>query len=121
MRLASVGRDFLIFDNAELATVSGFGALRSITGDFTVEDNAKLSSCCGLLRIADNTVVLGGSFTLTNNIAQCNTKDQITTDCVSARTLAASPLTLSSHCRCRRYYFRSDGQSALGNHQKRHG
>ena len=94
--LASVGRGFLVFDNAALATLSGFGALATITRDLIVRDNAKLSSCCGLLRIADDTVVPGGSFTLTNNVSGCNSVDEIPINCdVTTRMLIGSPAILN--------------------------
>ena len=93
--LKSIGQNLQIEGNAKLTTISGFGALTGITGDFIVMDNAMLSSCCGLLRIANNTVTVGGTTTIESNTAGCNSKAEIMTDCVvTTRTLTASPSSL---------------------------
>ena len=77
-KLNSIGNDFTITDNPSLTTISDFGALTTITGDLTIEDNALLASCCGLIRIADDTVTPGGTTTISGNAAGCNNKAEIT-------------------------------------------
>ena len=99
--LATIGDDFgspfreylLIENNASLVTFSGFGSLTSVTGDYTLADNAQLSSCCGLLRLADGTVVPEGTVKISGNATGCNGTSGIAVACVFTRTLAASSLT----------------------------
>ena len=87
--------DIRIENNAALTTVSGFGVLTSVTNNVTITDNTQLASCCGLLRIANNTVVPGGSLDLSNNAVVCNTKAQIETDC-ALPTIIDTDLTIAS-------------------------
>ena len=73
--------------NPALRSISGFYALTSITGNLTVEDNTLLSSCCGLLGIADGTLVPGGSTSIDRNAAGCNTFPEIRGPCASSLTI----------------------------------
>ena len=79
--LMSIGEDFQIEDNAALTTVSGFGMITTIGNDFTVSDNAVLSSCCGLLRLVDDTVMPGGDITNAGNAKGCASTDEIKATC----------------------------------------
>ena len=80
--LTSVGRNFTITGNTALTIVSGFGVLATITGDFSVRGNTQLASCCGLLSIADGSLVPTGTTTIENNASGCNNKTEITSDCL---------------------------------------
>ena len=76
--------------NAALTVVSGFGALTSIGSDFTVSNNAALSSCCGLLRIVDASVTVGGDSDVSSNTAGCNSATQIMNTCSGTFTIRNS-------------------------------
>ena len=54
-----------------------------------MEDNTLLSSCCGLLGIADGTLVPGGSTSIVRNAAGCNTFPEIRGPCASSLTINA--------------------------------
>ena len=80
--LNSVGNDFWIFANTALTTLSGgFDVLTSIGRHFTIDQNDQLSSCCGLLRFVDGTVAPGGNTTIANNVAGCNSANEIIANC----------------------------------------
>ena len=86
--LTNVGRNFTITGNTSLTAVSGFEALATITGDFSVRGNTQLASCCGLLSIADGSLVPSGTLTIENNKAGCNNKAEIVSDCPRDITIA---------------------------------
>ena len=79
--LTNINDAVYISENASLTTISGFGSLTSVTGDLLLVENTLLSSCCGLLRIADGTVSVGGDTTISNNAAGCNSEAEIKADC----------------------------------------
>ena len=81
--LTRVSGNLEIINNNALEVIEGFGALANITGRADIRDNDVLSSCCGLLRIANNTVTEGRTTSLGRNTEGCNTKDEIVNDCVS--------------------------------------
>ena len=83
-----MGRNFTITGNTALTTISGFEALATITGDFSVRGNTQLASCCGLLPIADGSLVPSGTLTIENNALGCSSKTEITSDCPRDITIA---------------------------------
>ena len=86
--LISVGGDINIQTNAKLPVISGFGALTTLNGSLTVTGNAALSLCCGLLSIADGSLVPGGSTTdISGNATGCSSKTEITNSCSAALTI----------------------------------
>ena len=64
--------------------------ITTIGNDFTVSDNAVLSSCCGLLRLVDDTVTSVGSTDISGNATGCESVDAIQGACPSSRTLSVS-------------------------------
>ena len=86
--LTRVSGNLEIINNDALEVIEGFGALANITGRADIRDNAVLSSCCGLLRIANNTVTEGRTTSLGRNTAGCNTKDEIVNDCVPTLSIS---------------------------------
>ena len=86
--LTTVTRDINIQTNAKLPVISGFGALTTLNGSLTVTGNAALSFCCGLLSIADGSLVPGGSTTdISGNATGCSSKTEITNSCSAALTI----------------------------------
>ena len=81
--LKGVEGDIVIEDNAVLTTISGFGALTSVGNNISITGNATLSSCCGLLRLVDNTVVPGGETTISGNASGCESEEAIKADCAT--------------------------------------
>ena len=112
--LTRIGNDFFIQNNAVLATVEGFESLKSIGNNFIANDNIKLSSCCGLVRLVDDTATPGGTTTVARNVAGCNSVDDIKANCI--RTLTASPSPLNVTAGCRKGYLQCHGQCALEDH-----
>ena len=79
--LLHVERDFHVENNAFLTSITGFDELSTILGDVTVRNNPRLSLCCGLFRLVDETVTLGGSITLSGNATGCDSEDEIIANC----------------------------------------
>ena len=79
--LTSITGNCSFQSNSGLTSIEDFGVLTSIGGNLTVKGNSALSSCCGLLRIADNTATVSGSTTIAQNAAGCNSKGDITGNC----------------------------------------
>ena len=88
--LTTIGGDLVIANNGVLTTAPALSGLTTLTGDLTVQDNAQLASCCGLLRLVDNTVVPGGSTTISGNATGCESGDAIEAACGVSRTLSVS-------------------------------
>ena len=93
--LTTVG-GIVVSNNTLLATISGFGVLATISGNVDIERNGALSSCCGLLSIADESLVPTGTLTIENNASGCNSKTEITTDCVLPEVVHDGDLAIAS-------------------------
>ena len=75
--------------NRNLRTLSGFDALSSIEGNLFIQGNAELFSCCGLLRLAQGNVRLGGSAFISRNATGCNTEEEIISICVGTLVISS--------------------------------
>ena len=93
--LTRIGNDLKILNNSVLTTLPAFAVLTSIGRNIEVKDNAQLATCCGILPFVDSRFTPGGTTTVSNNIANCNSVDEIKANCVATRTLTASPPTLN--------------------------
>ena len=80
--LTSIGGNILIRKNRFLGGISGFGALTSIGGSVDISNNPALSYCCGLIPIVDNTLMPGGTTTISNNGGGCSNFTKITNICL---------------------------------------
>ena len=79
--LTTIG-GIVVSNNTLLASISGFGSLTTISGNVDIQRNGMLSSCCGLLVIADGTLVPGGSTnTISNNATGCSSPEEVETTC----------------------------------------
>ena len=77
---------FTIQSNAALETISGFAALMNITGSLNVSSNPMLSSCCGLLRVANGSVMVLDNLS-GNNAEGCNSNEEIKMFCTLSAAL----------------------------------
>ena len=84
--LDTIGENLQITDNTSLTSVSGFEALASIGGGVSLRLNANLASCCSLLGIADNSITIGGTTTISGNAAGCADVAAIKMNCLPSYT-----------------------------------
>ena len=81
-KLDTIGKNFDINNNASLTTVSGFDVLKNIGEDISISNNDVLSSCCGLLRIAQDDVTVDGEIFIFDNATGCSTDEEIIRFCL---------------------------------------
>lgn len=79
--LTSIGGDFLIVENPFLSNLDGLQALNSIGGDLRIVENIALADCNRLCELLNMPSGIGGTITIEDNAAGCNSEAEIPTNC----------------------------------------
>ena len=79
--------DISIMGNSALTSILGFGSLTTIGSNLSIQGNTSLSLCCGLLSVANGTLVPTSTLTISGNASGCSSKIEITNTCTASLTI----------------------------------